>query len=575
MPSRLILTLFLSSLLLLSLSSLSLSSDLDDEDLSFLEDDSDDVVSTPKSDDLDDTEEFDDDFGNYDDFDESQFGGDESDSAEYSMPEVDEKDVVVLKEKNFTDVIEGNTYVLVEFYAPWCGHCQQLAPEYAAAATQLKSDGVDVVLAKVDATEENELAHQFDVQGFPTVLFFVDGEHKTYNGQRTKEAIVTWIKKKTGPGVYNITTTEEAEKILTSNEKVVLAYLNSLTGPESDEFAAASRLEDDVNFYQTVEPNVAKLFEIDAEAKRPALVLLKKDVDKFNHFDGKFAKSAIAEFVFANKLPLVTTFTRESAPLIFESQIKKQLLLFATSNDSEKVLPIFGEASKSFKGKIIFVYVQLDNEDTGKPVADYFGVTGDAPTVIAYTGNEDAKKYFLEGEVTLDKLKVFGEDFVEDKLKPFYKSDPIPETNDDDVKIVVGNNFDELVLDESKDVLLEIYAPWCGHCQSLEPTYNKLARHLREIDSIVIAKMDGTTNEHPRAKADGFPTILFFPAGNKSFDPITVDVDRTVVAFYKFLKKHAAIPFKLQKPASTPKAEGSDKKDSSESSTTKDLKDEL
>lgn len=575
MPSRLIFTLFLSSLLLLSLSSLSLSSDLDDEDLSFLEDDSDDVVSTPKSDDLDDTEEFDDDFGNYDDFDESQFGGDESDSAEYSMPEVDEKDVVVLKEKNFTDVIEGNTYVLVEFYAPWCGHCQQLAPEYAAAATQLKSDGVDVVLAKVDATEENELAHQFDVQGFPTVLFFVDGEHKTYNGQRTKEAIVTWIKKKTGPGVYNITTTEEAEKILTSNEKVVLAYLNSLTGPESDEFAAASRLEDDVNFYQTVEPNVAKLFEIDAEAKRPALVLLKKDVDKFNHFDGKFAKSAIAEFVFANKLPLVTTFTRESAPLIFESQIKKQLLLFATSNDSEKVLPIFGEASKSFKGKIIFVYVQLDNEDTGKPVADYFGVTGDAPTVIAYTGNEDAKKYFLEGEVTLDKLKVFGEDFVEDKLKPFYKSDPIPETNDDDVKIVVGNNFDELVLDESKDVLLEIYAPWCGHCQSLEPTYNKLARHLREIDSIVIAKMDGTTNEHPRAKADGFPTILFFPAGNKSFDPITVDVDRTVVAFYKFLKKHAAIPFKLQKPASTPKAEGSDKKDSSESSTTKDLKDEL
>lgn len=60
-----------------------------------------------------------------------------------------------------------------------------------------------------------------------------------------------------------------------------------MQGPESDEFAAASRLEDDVNFYQTVEHNVAKLFEIDAEAKRPALVLLKKDVDKFNHF-GEF-----------------------------------------------------------------------------------------------------------------------------------------------------------------------------------------------------------------------------------------------------------------------------------------------
>lgn len=47
---------------------------------------------------------------------------------------------------------------------------------------------------------------------------------------------------------------------------------------------------------------------------------------------------------------------------------------------------------------------------------------------------------------------------------------------------------------------LQIYAPWCGHCQALEPTYNKLAKHLRSIESLIIAKMDGTTNEHPRAK---------------------------------------------------------------------------
>jgi len=49
-------------------------------------------------------------------------------------------------------------------------------------------------------------------------------------------------------------------------------------------------------------------------------------------------------------------------------------------------------------------------------------------------------------------------------------------------------------------VLDQIYAPWCGHCQALEPVYNKLAKHLRGIESLVITKMDGTTNEHPRAK---------------------------------------------------------------------------
>ncbi|GMP98735.1 hypothetical protein CsSME_00046509 [Camellia sinensis var. sinensis] len=313
---------------------------------------------------------------------------------------------------------------------------------------------------------------------------------------------------------------------------------------------------------------------MDPDAKRPALVMLKKEAEKLNNFDGQFVKSAIAEFVSANKLPLVTTFTRESATVIFESPIKKQLLLFATSNDSDKVVPTFQEAATIFKGKLIFVYVEMDNEDVGRPVADYFGVTGDSPKVIGFSGNEDAKKYVLAGEVTLDKLKVFGEDFVQDKLKPFYKSDPIPETNDGDVKIVVGNNFEEIVLDESKDVLLEIYAPWCGHCQALEATYNKLAKHLRGIESLVIAKMDGTTNEHPKAKADGFPTLLFFSAGNKSSDPITVDTDRTVVELYKFLKKHASIPFKLQKPVSTTKPESSDTNESSKSSSN-DKKDEL
>ncbi|XP_057954984.1 protein disulfide isomerase-like 1-4 [Malania oleifera] len=549
-----------------------------DEDLSFLKDDDeeDDAVDPSHSKllhglDLDQLDYSDNEGA--DDFDDLEdFGGAEADDHDaYSMPEVDEKDVVLLKERNFTTVIDNNRFVMVEFYAPWCGHCQALAPEYAAAATELK--GQDVVLAKVDATEENELAQEYNVQGFPTVLFFIDGVHKPYSGARNKEAIVTWIKKKIGPGIYNITTVEDAERILTSENKVVLGFLNSLVGQESEELAAASRLEDDVNFYQTVNADVAKLFHIDSEVNRPSLVLLKKEIEKLSYFDGKFVKSAISDFVFANKLPLVTIFTRESAPEIFDSPIKRQMLLFATSNDSEKVIPTFQEAAKFFKGKLIFVYVEMDKEEVGKPVSDFFGITGDAPRVLAYTGNDDGKKFVLDGEMTLDKIKAFGEDFLEDKLKPFLKSDPIPEANDGDVKIVVGNNFDEIVLDESKDVLLEIYAPWCGHCQALEPTYNKLAKHLHGIESLVIAKMDGTTNEHPRAKPDGFPTILFFPAGNKSFDPISVDTDRTVVAFYKFLKKHASIPFKLQKPASTPKPDGSVAKDIPES--TSDLKDEL
>jgi protein disulfide-isomerase A1 len=66
---------------------------------------------------------------------------------------------------------------------------------------------------------------------------------------------------------------------------------------------------------------------------------------------------------------------------------------------------------------------------------------------------------------------------------------------------------------------------------------------LRDIPSIVIAKMDGTKNEHSLLKIEGFPTILFFPAGEKSKKPLAVDTERNATAFLKYIKKNAGIPF--------------------------------
>ena len=130
------------------------------------------------------------DFENYEDLEQGgEFHHGEHEGGEYreeepQLPIVDEKDVAVLTKDNFTEFVGNNSFAMVEFYAPWCGACQALAPEYAAAATELK--GV-AALAKIDATEEGDLAQKYEIQGFPTVFLFVDGEmRKTYEGERTK-----------------------------------------------------------------------------------------------------------------------------------------------------------------------------------------------------------------------------------------------------------------------------------------------------------------------------------------------------------------------------------------------------
>merc|ERR1711973_415611 len=132
-------------------------------------------------------------------------------------------------------------------------------------------------------------------------------------------------------------------------------------------------------------------------------------------------------------------------------------------------------------------------------------------------------------------IRAFVQGFLDGSLKQHLLSEDVPEDWDKEpVKVLVGKNFDEVAMDTNKHVLVEFYAPWCGHCKQLAPTWDKLGEKFADSEDIVVAKMDSTANEVESIKIQGFPTIKLFKKGDNKV--VDYNGERTLEGLTKFLE---------------------------------------
>jgi protein disulfide-isomerase A1 len=458
-------------------------------------------------------------------------------------------DVLDLDASIFESTVNPEQMILVEFFAPWCGHCKALAPHYEEAATALKEKGIK--LAKVDCVEHADLCQTHGVGGYPTLKVFRNGSPSEYNGPRKAEGIISYMVKQSLPAITEVTTAN-LEEFKKAEKLVAIAYLSSTTAaPASEYSAAAEKHRDDYLFgLATDEAAIAA-----AGVTPPAIVVYRSYDTPETTYPYPIASASvkdIEEWIQDLSIPIIGEVNGDNYA-VYAASSKPLAYLFVDPSDEkhEEHIAAIKPIAADHKGKLNFVWI--DAIKFGDHAKALNLQEAQWPSFVIQDLTQQLK-YPLDQAtpVTPERVVEMLELFHGGKLEPQLKSQPIPATQDESVFTLVGKQFDEIVFDDSKDVFIEFYATWCGHCKRLKPIWDSLGDHFAsDKDRLIIAKMEAQENDIPPSapfRVSGFPTLKFKPAGSKEF--LDFDGERSLESLIAFVEENAKNP--LEPKAVTP-----------------------
>ncbi|XP_037119907.1 protein disulfide isomerase family A, member 8 isoform X1 [Syngnathus acus] len=453
-------------------------------------------------------------------------------------------DVLVLGNADFDYLATEHDTMLVKFYAPWCGHCKKLAPEFEKAAGKLKGT---VQLAKVDCTAQVDTCSRFGVSGYPTLKIFRNGKDSaSYDGPRSAEGIFEYMAKQTGPDSVKLLTEEDLQTFVRHDDaSIVGVFSDEDSSSLSDFVKAAGLLRDQFRFAHTTQMTLAAPYGLQTEG-----ILLFRPPRLASPFEDSvvvlpdfWTIPSLRRFIRDHVFGLCPHMTSENKDLL---RVRDLLTAFYNV-DFQHDAPVSKywrnrvmKVATKYAGRGLFFSV-ANQKDFQAELENEFGVGtsdgGEVPLVTIRT--KAGHKYTMREEFTRDgtSLERFLDQYFAGQLKRYVKSEPVPDRNAGAVKVVVAESFDALVNQPDKDVLIQFYSPACPNCKKLEPVYTALAETLSSDASVVVAKMNAVDNDLPPGYVvQGYPTIYLAPAGRKN-EPVRYQGGRELRDFLRFLQQ--------------------------------------
>jgi len=465
-------------------------------------------------------------------------------------------DVVELNGASYTKFVKDNKLCVVMFYAPWCGHCKAFKPEYERIATALKEK--EIPCGRIDGDAEGEISNEVGIEGFPTIMVYVDGKPVKYDGPRSKDGVIAFVEMAKKPPYVVITEKKALDLFLETAPTAVIGYIGG--GDEQDEeiqnmfigTASAMHFSGHAQFAMVSDPKL-----IDPEATGPIFELRTPDLFKPSRFDleGDDEDAHIPLFnrfthwISSQVMPVLGEINQDTYQGYIDARLPFVWFLVPDKNDAAfmEKHSFVREVGREYIGKLTFV--MIDGKSQARQIKHLGFEADQLPGLVA----TDRLRYIMTDELNADNLRKFVEDYMNHKIEPTLKSEEVPSAEafaTSTVKTIVSKNWKDVVYDEKRDIMVKYYAEWCSHCKAFAPDYIKVAALLASVsDKLYLGEFNFPENELKESVGvEGYPTVIFYPAGDKD-KPIMYDGDRSVGSLLKFIQEHKSFDWEMPEMA--------------------------
>jgi protein disulfide isomerase len=414
-----------------------------------------------------------------------------------------------------TSIIQRGDAALVSFVAGWCPHCQRLKGELPTLATRLQDLGVRVVT--VDCVANAATCASASVSGYPTIKF-VHGAKVVKFSQRQRDAgaLEAFVRRIVGPLVEIVRDADNLAQFRALSPRDAV-----LMGVSRDETTALKALLEDaaarLNAHDDESVRVALMLDASVPADGAHVVLLRSFDEPRLFYDGASDDgAALYAWVRAHRKPLLDKHKKgvysSKEPIVFLHRD-----ITDGARDDSDVVDAVREASRQLRAEPV-AFAWLDKNEWDGVRAGLSGKRYPALTIddIRFVNRRYA--YDENAAITTPDVVAWVQKLLAGQLAHTNFSQPLALAADNaaaTVKVLVLDNFADLVERRSTNLFVMFHSPTCGTCQSLYAPFDQLARHYAGDARITFLKGESWMNDFPEwLRLSGVPDLRFFGANS-------------------------------------------------------------